>query len=514
MYTLRRGMLLGLALVVGRSSASPYETIHAEDATMTMISTASYTSFAASATIVNDVDGDGWREIALGAPLFDPLDDVGREITNAGVLFIFSGQTGQIIYLLEGWQELSNLGSACLVVPDRDGDDVDEILVTASGLDDNDHGLTNVGGFAVFSGATGDLLLTETCGYGERMGLGYCVAEVGDLNQDGVPEVILGSFANTGPGIAVLYDGAALTPIHQFSGQQEYSYFGNAVAAGSDFNADGVPEIVIGAELEDVTIAGGEIVEDAGVIYVYSGADYTLIRTLRRADDGMLRHDNLGHSLATIGDLDGDGVDEIIAGAWERNEGYVGGLGHVMVFSGADGDLIYDLPGLDFPGMHGDNVLAVGDLDGDSVPDFAGTSLELGLAGPGLPGRVIVYSGATGQIIREYVGAEPDDNFGASIDAADINGDGGTDFAIGAPWHVATTPYPPGKAYVFMGAEPLCPGDLDGDDDVDLNDLAQLLANYGMPGGANYEDGDLDGDHDVDLADLAALLAVYGTTCE
>ncbi|MBU0618415.1 MAG: hypothetical protein KKI02_11920, partial [Planctomycetes bacterium] len=61
--------------------------------------------------------------------------------------------------------------------------------------------------------------------------------------------------------------------------------------------------------------------------------------------------------------------------------------------------------------------------------------------------------------------------------------------------------------------EPECPGDLDGDQDVDLSDLAILLANYGMTGGATYEDGDLDGDEDVDLADLAALLAVYGTTC-
>jgi len=59
-----------------------------------------------------------------------------------------------------------------------------------------------------------------------------------------------------------------------------------------------------------------------------------------------------------------------------------------------------------------------------------------------------------------------------------------------------------------------CLGDLDGDNDIDLADLAQLLANYGTTSGATYEDGDLDGDGDVDLSDLAALLAVYGTACE
>jgi hypothetical protein len=58
-----------------------------------------------------------------------------------------------------------------------------------------------------------------------------------------------------------------------------------------------------------------------------------------------------------------------------------------------------------------------------------------------------------------------------------------------------------------------CLGDLDGDRDIDLSDLAALLPNYGTTSGAGYSDGDLDGDGDVDLSDLSALLAVYGTTC-
>jgi len=57
-------------------------------------------------------------------------------------------------------------------------------------------------------------------------------------------------------------------------------------------------------------------------------------------------------------------------------------------------------------------------------------------------------------------------------------------------------------------------GDLDGDCDVDLADLAQLLGSYGETAGMTYYDGDLDGDGGVDLADLAELLGVYGTTCE
>jgi len=72
-----------------------------------------------------------------------------------------------------------------------------------------------------------------------------------------------------------------------------------------------------------------------------------------------------------------------------------------------------------------------------------------------------------------------------------------------------------GQARVDMGADEFgshCLGDLDGDGDVDLADLARLLSNYGMTSGAMYEDGDLDSDGDVDLNDLATLLAVYGTS--
>jgi hypothetical protein len=70
-----------------------------------------------------------------------------------------------------------------------------------------------------------------------------------------------------------------------------------------------------------------------------------------------------------------------------------------------------------------------------------------------------------------------------------------------------------GGFWAGVGEEEFCYGDLDGDNDIDLADLAQLLGNYGTPSGAVYEDGDLDADGDVDLADLAGLLGVYGTTC-
>lgn len=58
-----------------------------------------------------------------------------------------------------------------------------------------------------------------------------------------------------------------------------------------------------------------------------------------------------------------------------------------------------------------------------------------------------------------------------------------------------------------------CAGDVNGDAEVDLDDLAILLTNFGTPGGAERVDGDLDGDGDVDISDLAVLLTLFGTVC-
>lgn len=103
-------------------------------------------------------------------------------------------------------------------------------------------------------------------------------------------------------------------------------------------------------------------------------------------------------------------------------------------------------------------------------------------------------------------------NTGLPFAPADFTGAFQWDVTVPANETVTVT------AYIGLNAipstdVPLCPGDADGDLDVDLTDLAFLLTNFGLPSGAERADGDLDGDGDVDLVDLATLLSHFGTSC-
>lgn len=76
-------------------------------------------------------------------------------------------------------------------------------------------------------------------------------------------------------------------------------------------------------------------------------------------------------------------------------------------------------------------------------------------------------------------------------------------------WFTDVAPY----GNIQVGPAVACPGDLTGDNQVSIDDLALLLSNFGTPSGATPNQGDLDGDGDVDLSDLTLLLSQFGSIC-
>jgi hypothetical protein len=172
-------------------------------------------------------------------------------------------------------------------------------------------------------------------------------------------------------------------------------------------------------------------------------------------------------------------------------------LGHdpTLLYSNYDGSLNATWSS-DAP-YFGHSDIRFCDVDRDGDPDLAEIHFS--------DGRTHIYLNNAGRFDPTPSWTYDSSAVGTAIAFGDITGDGWPDLAIGYSGDPCLV--------VFYNQGPECPGDLDGDNDIDLADLNRLLAHYGLTSGANYTDGDLDGDYDVDLADLTALLAVYGTSC-
>ncbi|MBI4583009.1 MAG: FG-GAP repeat protein [Planctomycetes bacterium] len=134
---------------------------------------------------------------------------------------------------------------------------------------------------------------------------------------------------------------------------------------------------------------------------------------------GEKKHDELGVALATLGDLDDDGVPDFAAGAYDN----IGNLGYLHVVSGRTGKIIYSLHGEKVGAHFGSALGAIGDIDGDQKTDFA-TNAD----GP----HIIIYSGKDGARIRkiEIILTSIYEAATSIVGSPDIDGDGVSDFFL------------------------------------------------------------------------------------
>ncbi|TAH39750.1 MAG: hypothetical protein EYC70_02890 [Planctomycetota bacterium] len=357
-----------------------------------------------SSTGIGDITGNGLSEIVIGSPtaalggrimIFTDQGDYIRE------MWLFGGTT-QILEMgrsVDGGDALSGAG-------DVNNDGVGDVAVGAPGSYLRG---TDSGAMVVFNGRGGAIPLLEIHGArsGERFGTD--VAMVGAVDGDANSDVLVGAPAASPP-YAEVYSGANGAMLLRLAGLQADDAFGTVVTGVGDLDRDGRTDLLIGAPKFD---DGSR--SDAGVARLFSGRTGFELGQFR----GASAEERFGSAVASAGDVNGDGYNDFL----------IGGDGVARVFSGKDGSLLHELHGSNGFGLA---LSGVGDQDGDGRSDFVvGAPYADALNRDA--GTATLYSGDDAWPLYVYMGHVRDEKLGEEISiAGDTNGDGWTDFLIGA----------------------------------------------------------------------------------
>lgn len=156
-------------------------------------------------------------------------------------------------------------------------------------------------------------------------------------------------------------------------------------------------------------------------MWIFSGRTQAPLWTV----DGVNKWDDFGHAVDDVLDADGDGIDDVIVGT------SVGGaVGWARVYSGRTGTQLYHLTGVGINDAFGSRVAGVGDVNGDGRGDFGIGAWHANGAGFQQCGRVRVYDGRTGTLLREWIGAGDLDVMGTIRAAGDVDGNGYDDLLV------------------------------------------------------------------------------------
>jgi hypothetical protein len=459
--------------------------------------------------LTGDYDGDGVPDLGIGVP-----DQLVAGLPLVGRARVFSTGTRNELRTLAGETQGDRFGNSIAGLPDVDGDGVPDLLVGATRFTvtiprpdkPTPRILQQLGRFYVVSGASSAFIANLT-GIGEFDRLGKDVLALGDVDADGIDDFAVSSqhFSETvadALGGVVVYSGAStaggiLAARYIVGGTDKNAEFGGTLARLDDWDGDGIDDFAVGARLQDVP-KNNNVLKDAGAVFVFSGAAGAPLGQV----EGTSASANLGAALGTVGDLDGDGHDELLAGAPGTDLPNHGNIGRVVVFSSRDLSVLraIDLPVARRGFRFGTCLAGLPDVDGDGVPDFAAGA-------PGAfseDGAVLVLSGATGEQIRRVLGHRGS-RLGQTCLALPPNAPGS--MALGAPGEKS-------GGIGDAGAVFLCGQDSDGDGAYDCLD--------NCPGFANP--GQLDADHDAvgDDCDTCvdpdgdgfAEIASVGQTCQ
>ena len=470
---------------------------------------------------VPDLDGDGVNDMFVAAP----FENVGA-LTDAGRVYAVSSKTLRVLYVITSPepQAIARFGFYISSPGDVNGDGRADI---AAGTDAQDvytgtgaacgaaepNGCNEDQGRAwLFSGANGALLYTldnprpqGAPGNGARFG--SRIGRAGDINADGVADLIVGASNNDVPagcgdagplpagcrrnqGQAFIFNGtngALLRVLDLPAADQQppgsapclnnCGTFGLAVQGPGDTDGDGVEDQLVNAGSYSFSTGSGAACgapepngcnEGQGRMYLFSGRTGEVL--LRIDDPEPQSGATFGFQDAaplSPGDVNGDGFADLYANGFAQNGPAGASEGRGWVFNGRTGALLYTLrdPSPELGGQFGWSM-AASDHNKDGVPDlYVGASPHHEPGASGF-GETHVFEGRTGGLLRSLL-LPPSDaqqstatNNGPSLGwglaaPGDINGDGEPDYLAGAPFLDVGANQDQGQVYTFTSRRPV-----------------------------------------------------------